>query len=95
MAFALKASAASAAAAAAATPSASSLSVAAAPGRRGGAAERVSFRGGPLPKVAIRADAAAVGEDESVISGTFAKLREQGKPPQAPPLASIFVGTCR
>ncbi|KAF0909088.1 hypothetical protein E2562_031345 [Oryza meyeriana var. granulata] len=77
MAFALKASAASAAAAA--TPSASSLSVAAAPGRRGGAAERVSFRGGPLPKVAIRAEAAAVGEDERVISGTFAKLREQGK----------------
>jgi hypothetical protein len=29
--------------------------------------------------VAIRAEAAAVGEDERVISGTFAKLKEQGK----------------
>ncbi|BAF20963.1 tryptophan synthase alpha chain [Oryza sativa Japonica Group] len=80
MAFALKASTASAAAASTASASASSLSVAAAaPGRRGGAAGRVSFRGVPAPMVAIRAEAAAVGEDERVISGTFAKLKEQGK----------------
>ncbi|EAZ02994.1 hypothetical protein OsI_25135 [Oryza sativa Indica Group] len=65
MAFALKASTASAAAASTASASASSLSVAAAaPGRRGGAAGRVSFRGVPAPMVAIRAEAAAVGEDE-------------------------------
>ncbi|XP_052163838.1 tryptophan synthase alpha chain-like [Oryza glaberrima] len=80
MAFALKASTASAVAASTASASASSLSVAAAaPGRRGGAAGRVSFRGVPAPMVAIRAEAAAVGEDERVISGTFAKLKEQGK----------------
>uniref|UniRef100_A0A0E0LHV0 Uncharacterized protein n=1 Tax=Oryza punctata TaxID=4537 RepID=A0A0E0LHV0_ORYPU len=77
MAFALKASTASSAAAS--TASASSLSVAAAPGRRGGAAGRVSFRGVTVPMVAIRAEAATVGEDERVISGTFAKLKEQGK----------------
>uniref|UniRef100_A0A0D3GN11 Uncharacterized protein n=1 Tax=Oryza barthii TaxID=65489 RepID=A0A0D3GN11_9ORYZ len=80
MAFALKASTASAVAASTASASASSLSVAAAaPGRRGGAAGSVSFRGVPAPMVAIRAEAAAVGEDERVISGTFAKLKEQGK----------------
>ncbi|KAG8100482.1 hypothetical protein GUJ93_ZPchr0013g35872 [Zizania palustris] len=81
MAFTLKASAASAAsflAAAAAGSSASSLSVAAAPGRRGGAGS-VSFRGVSAPMVAIRAEAPAVGEEERVISGTFAKLKAQGK----------------
>ncbi|EAZ38915.1 hypothetical protein OsJ_23335 [Oryza sativa Japonica Group] len=81
MAFALKASTASAAAASTASASASSLSVAAAaPGearRRAGGGSR--SRGVPAPMVAIRAKAAAVGEDERVISGTFAKLKDQGK----------------
>ncbi|XP_006657506.2 tryptophan synthase alpha chain-like [Oryza brachyantha] len=74
MAFALKASAAATTAAAGAGP-ASSRPVA---GRRG-AGGRVSFRGAPVPMVAVRAEASVVGEDDRVISGTFAKLKEQGK----------------
>ncbi|CAM0905527.1 unnamed protein product [Alopecurus aequalis] len=79
MAFALKASSSLAASSAAA----SSASFAASPASRGrAAARRVSFRR-TAPVAAIRADAAAtaaaVAGDKLTISGTFTKLKEQGK----------------
>ncbi|KAK1681999.1 hypothetical protein QYE76_042870 [Lolium multiflorum] len=79
MAFSLKASSSLAASSAAA----SSASFAASPAPRGRAASgRISFRGA-APVAAIRADAsataAAVAGDKRTISGTFTKLKEQGK----------------
>ncbi|KAM0840723.1 hypothetical protein ACQ4PT_059489 [Festuca glaucescens] len=77
MAFSLKASSSVAASSAAA----SSASFAASPALRGRTtSRRISFRGA-APVAAIRADASAtaVAGDKRTISGTFTKLKEQGK----------------